>query len=260
MRKSIIILFLFAAVVSMNAQKAEDIVKQAMKARGDISLIKKNPCTTEMTMTIPMPAMGQDSNAAPQKLVMTMKFTVASEKKIRVDASSPMASVSMAINGKTGWMSQNGLVQDIPEEQLDMMISQYSGSGFGGDYELFDYKNKGKELSIIGSEILENGDCWIIGVAEKGKQPIKFWINKETLLTEKMTARSAMLGQEMEMEIMLGDYKKFDGILMPSAMAINVMGSVADVRITNFKFLDKVDESLFVRPVSKTPVPETEKK
>ncbi len=248
MKKSILILFLFAAVVSMSAQSAEEIVKQATKARGDVTMMKKKPSSTEMTITSNAPAATQENGAQAQKMVMNIKLVTVSQKRIRVDLTSPMGTAIVVMDGKSGWMSQNGTVQDIPEEQLEMMINQYSGNGMGGDFELFDYKNKGKEVSILGSEMLENGDCWIIGLAEKGKQPVKFWINKESLLTEKMTARSSMLGQEMEMEINLGGYQKMEGILMPTVMAVNVMGSVADIKITDFHFLSTIDESLFAKP------------
>jgi len=97
------------------AGKGKDILKKSLAASGgpNVLAIKDWTQSAKMTLTTPMGEMeaeGENTFVLPNKMASKMSMA--------------MGEVTMAFDGKSGWMSMGGNIQDMPSSQSDDMQKQ----------------------------------------------------------------------------------------------------------------------------------------
>jgi hypothetical protein len=115
---------------------------------------------------------------------------------------------------------------------------------------LFNWKEKGHSVELLGEESLEGTPAWKLKLVKKNGETSTIWLDKEAFLQIKSEAKRKRGDQEMELETSMGDYKEVGGLLFPFSSESKPKGAPQ-----GFSFaLDKieldvpVDDALFAMP------------
>ncbi len=118
--------------------------------------------------------------------------------------------------------------------------------------QAFAAKEKGLELTPLGEVKVKDKPCLGIRVSSKGRRDVSLFIDKESHLVVKADHRVKDFQegeQEFNQEYFLSDYKEFDGVKEAAKLAMHRDGKpFLDVEVTEYKHLDKLDDSLFQKP------------
>mgnify|MGYP002362347449 FL=1 len=145
------------------------------------------------------------------------------------------------VEGTTGWMIRPVMMQgtgepeDMPAEMVKQQVGQMDPFG-----PLFNYKDKGNKVELVGKEKVDKADAYHLKVTTKDGQTMDEFIDANTFMLTKLKTQ--------EGEISFSDYKEVEGIKMANTMDMtSQMGSIT--MITNKVTVNgKVDESIFKRP------------
>ncbi len=118
--------------------------------------------------------------------------------------------------------------------------------------QAFAAKEKGLELAPIGEVMVNGKACIGVRISSKGRRDVSLLIDKETHLVAKGEHRSKDFqegGKEYNQEYFLSDYKEFDGVKDATKLVMHRDGNLfLDVEVTEYKRLDKLDDSVFQKP------------
>ncbi len=118
--------------------------------------------------------------------------------------------------------------------------------------QAFALKEKGLELAALGEVKVSDKPCLGVRVSSKGRRDVSLFIDKETHLVVKAEHRIKDFdegGQEYNQEYYQSEYKDFDGIKEPTKTIVHRDGKLfLEIETTEFKHLDKLDDSLFQKP------------
>jgi hypothetical protein len=111
-------------------------------------------------------------------------------------------------------------------------------------------KGKTFKVNVAGEEKVDDKPAVILEVTAPDGRDFKLFIDKESSLPVRLTARVVGFGgQEFDQETTLSGYKDFDGIKKATRVLSKRNGQkFAESEITDFKVLDKVDASTFAEP------------
>ncbi len=118
--------------------------------------------------------------------------------------------------------------------------------------QAFAAKDKGLELATLGEVKVNDKPCLGVRVSSKGHRDVSLFIDKETHLVVKAEHRVKDFdegGQEYNQEYYQSEYKEFDGIKEPTKTVVHRDGKLfLEIETTEFKHLEKLDDSLFQKP------------
>ncbi len=224
-----------AAFVSISsyAQTVDEIVDKHIAAMGGADKLKGvSTIVIERTLAV-------------QSMEIPNKTTVVVGKALRTESSVMGNSMVQVVEGATGWMIRPAMMGGTgdPEDMPAEMVKQQSGQldPFG---ELYNYKEKGNKVELVGKEKVEKDDAYHLKVTTKDGQVMEQYIDANTFMLTKL--KTTINGQDGE--IMFSDYKEVEGIKMANTMDMtSQMGALTF--ITNKVTVNaKVDESIFKKP------------
>jgi len=165
-----------------------------------------------------------------------------------------------AYNGKDGWMIAPMLgtsdPQDVNEEQIKQFKDQSDIDG-----KLFNWKDKGHNVELIGTEDMEGTEVYKIKVTEKPDKEGEegdatfYFIDSDSFVLLKTSAKKIIQGNEMEVESFQSNYKQINGIAMSFSMETKMGGNtVMQMVIEEIKFGEEIDDKIFDRPEKKEEV------
>ena len=220
-----------AAFVSISsfAQTVDEIVDKHISAMGGMDKLKGvNTLVVERTIAV-------------QSMEIPNKTTILAGKAVRTESSIMGNSMIQVVEGTTGWMIRPVMMQgtgepeDMPAEMVKQQVGQMDPFG-----PLFNYKDKGNKVELVGKEKVDKADAYHLKVTTKDGQTMDEFIDANTFMLTKLKTQ--------EGEISFSDYKEVEGIKMANTMDMtSQMGSIT--MITNKVTVNgKVDESIFKRP------------
>lgn len=219
--------------ISSYAQTVDEIVDKHIAAMGGADKLKGvSTIVIERTLAV-------------QNMEIPNKTTVVVGKALRTESSVMGNSMVQVVEGATGWMIRPAMMGGTgdPEDMPAEMVKQQAGQldPFG---ELYNYKEKGNKVELVGKEKVEKDDAYHLKVTTKDGQVMEQYIDANTFMLTKL--KTTINGQDGE--IMFSDYKEVEGIKMANTMDMtSQMGALTF--ITNKVTVNaKVDEAIFKKP------------
>lgn len=247
MKKTILIIA--SLVVTAFASQAQDMtLEEILESHFEAIGQEKLNDVKSITMTGKMLSQGMELpfkriNKRPDKLQMEM--TIQGSTMIQ------------AYNGKDGWMIAPWLgtsdPQDVNEEQLKGFKEQADMDG-----QLYNWKDKGYTVELIGAEDMEGTEVYKIKLTEKPDKEGEegdvtfYFIDSDSFVILKTSAKKIIQGNEMESESFFSNYKQINGIAMAFSFETKRGGNIAmQITIEDVKFDEEIDDKIFDRPEKK---------
>lgn len=226
--------------LSANAfsQTVDEIVDKVNAARGGVEKLKA------------IKSVVQESSMAVQGMEIPMNQTAVAGKGYRMELSVMGNSLTVAVTPDGGWgivpamMGGSGSPEDLPADQLKSEKGKIDPAG-----ELFNYKEKGSKIELIGKEAVNGKDAYNLKLTTAGGFVTNYYIDAASYLPVKTKATIAQMGQEFEQEIYFSDFKVVEGVQFPHALQMtSPMGGMMDVKTNKIVVNGTVDENVFKKP------------
>jgi len=99
--------------------------------------------------------------------------------------------------------------QVMGETETDQMKEQADMDG-----DLWNWKEKGSQLTLEGSEEFEGAEVFILKLIKKNGDQKTIYLDGDSYLPIKISSKVQMQGAETEMEVFMSNYKEVNGMLM----------------------------------------------
>jgi hypothetical protein len=213
--RSLIVLVLAALMAPLaHAETVDEIVAKNVKARGGLDKLK-----------------GVSSMKVTGKLVMAggameIPFTRVSKRPddMRMDFTFQGISGTQAFDGKTAWQIMPFQTGKKDPEQSNAEQTKLIEEQADFDGPLEDWKTKGHQLELVGTESVDGADAWKLKLTRKNGNVDYMYLDKETGLEVKTESKRTINGTEVESEAKMSDYKEVDGITIPFTISSGVKG------------------------------------
>jgi hypothetical protein len=230
-----------ALAPAARAATAKEVVEKAIEAHGGADALKKVKAVSAKStgklsiMGLDIPIEGEALYAFPDKARNVLRMEVANQK----------VTVTQIINGDKIKMSvadmapplsdaQKGELRESVALQLVMNLTPLLEK----DFEISSIENppKVKDREVDG-----------VLVKSKKLKDVKLFFDKESHRLVKLTRKGLDPTEaEVDQEIYMTEFKKYDGVLRPSKVEIMMDGKkFLESEITDVKILDKVDPKEF---------------
>lgn len=175
---------------------------------------------------------------------MPMSIIVKKPNKFKVEVEMMGQKTISAFDGNKGWIINPMLgagVKDLEGDQLKQAMSQADMEG-----ELYNYEKKGFTAEMLGKE----GDAFKVKLTDKEGLAKTYFINSDTYLVDKVTAKVEAMGQSMDVTTKIVEYQKVEGIHMAKRMEVETPMGTQSISMDEIKVNEKIDDSIFARPAN----------
>jgi outer membrane lipoprotein-sorting protein len=218
-----------AAVATLAAQSADDVVTQHLNAKGGLARLKAVSSirqTSEMTrdgMTMSMVIMAKRPNLARQELTLQGKTIV------------------QVFDGTTAWMtnpftgSSDPVALTGPEADLTREQATF-------DSPLVDYQARGTVVQLVGTEEAAGRKVHHLKVTTKSGRVQDVYIDAATGLESRVVTQTPQGPVDQQ----FSDFRDVEGVKMPFAIRTQV-GSVGtiDIKVLKAEINPPLDDALF---------------
>ena len=151
-------------------------------------------------------------------------------------------------DGEKGYMvapwTGSAEAQEVGETEAKLMAEQADMDG-----ELWNWEEKGSQLTLEGVEDFEGTEVILLKLINKSGNEKTIYLDADSYLMIKMTAKIQMQGAEVLSESFFSNYKEVDGMVMPFFIENRMNGQVANsVTIETMEFDKEIDDKMFVKP------------
>jgi hypothetical protein len=226
------------------AKAARATIDKAVKALGGDNLAKMKSATWKMK--------GKITPNADVVVTTSEDWSFKGMDKIRVDVSATVngnnVGGTLVINGAKAWGKGPDKTNEVPKDAAAAIYNVMRAGRIV--HQLASLKDKPFELSPLGELKIGDQETVGVGVKEKGRPDISIYFDKKTGLPAKCEVRVAETdgGQEVLFEILLSEYKDFDGINHPTKMVLQREGKVfLESEVSDIKPQD-LDDGVFDKP------------
>lgn len=227
----LLILMVFS-VLATQAQSLDKVLEKHYAATG----VEKMGDIKSFIINAKMSMMGMD-----MPMLIKMKYP----KKFKVEMEMMGQKTVTAFDGNKGWMINPMMgsgVQDLQGEELDKAMDQANMM----EGELYNYKKKGFTAELLGKE----GNDYKIKLTGGDGTVKNYFINSDTYLISKFTAKVEAMGQSVDVESKMMEYQKVEGIMIPKVTEVNMpMGTMKNT-IEEVKINVDIDDAEFKRPAN----------
>lgn len=182
--------------------------------------------------------------------------------KVRVEFTFQGMTGVQAFDGETGWFVMPFMGKTDPEKMPPDLVEEIEDQAdFAGP--LVDYKKKGHEVELVGKDEVEGSDVYKLKVTKKSGNVEYHFLDAEYFLTIQMKGKRKIQGTEIEFEVLSGDYKDVDGLMLAHSIEQRMVGGMGGATMVFEKVELNVDipDDRFVMPEVKPEAkPEVEKK
>lgn len=234
MKRTLILtaLMLFA-LVGLQAQTIDQVLEKHYKATGQdkMAAIKTYYVKAKMSM------MGMD---------MPMTIQMKKPDKFRIDMEVMGQKIEQGFDGEAGWMRNPMMgsgITDLKGAELKQAMQQADLEG-----ELYNYAQKGHSAELIGKVNADGKEAYRIKFTNADGSVKDYYIDANTYLISKIKAKVESMGQTMDVETKVLDYKDINGIKIGSKMEVETPMGTQSVVMDEIKFDEKMDDSVFARP------------
>ncbi|HBY61072.1 MAG TPA: hypothetical protein DEH78_14715 [Solibacterales bacterium] len=135
---------------------------------------------------------------------------------MRADLMVQGQNITQAFDGTTAWAVipfQSMEPQKSSAEDTESMAENADLDG-----PLMDYAAKGNKLELIGKEDVEGSPAYKLQLTRKNGKTESYYLDAASFLLIKTTARRRQMGQELDIEIFPGNYKKVGKVMMSHSL------------------------------------------
>lgn len=236
-----IALTVLVAALPAKAETLDEILNKHFDAVGGKDKIAK-------VQTVKMSGKQQ---AGPQEMPLTIYWK--RPNKVRVEFTLQGMTGIQAYDGTKGWMVMPFMGKPDPEAITGDDLKQLEQQADMIEGPLFNWKDKGNQVELVGKEPVEGTDCWKLKVVRKNGEISYVYLDAESMLQIKAEGKIKRGDQEFEIESSIGDYKETGGLVMPHSVEQKPKGAPAGSMIT-FEKIElgaDVPDSLFAMPEKK---------
>lgn len=238
-RKNLIALVVLAVVPALLAAAdapktltAEEIVAKYLEAIGGLDKLKSIQ-SLRMTGKI---TMGPGLEAP---MTMEMKRPSAMRMEFSVQG---MTAIT-AFDGQKGWQvvpfGGQTEPEPLPDDQADDLRGQASIDG-----PLVDYKEKGTKIEVLGKENLDGVEAYKLKLTSKAGDSRFMYVEAARFLPIRETMSRNVQGNDVEVEVLLGDYRETGGSKFPYAIENRLKGLPMSQKMT----IDKIEVNPTIDP------------
>lgn len=232
MRKIKMALWAMGLMVSLatQAQTADEVINNHINAMGGK---EKLAALKSVRMECNLSMMGQE---------LPMVITRAQGIGQRVDLSIMGTENYIIATPTAGWMYMpiqgQSEAQPMPEEMLKASKDQLDIQG-----PLFNYKEKGNTVELVGKEKVDGAEAFKLKVTDKTGKVSHLFIDATNYYHVKSVMSANVNGEDMEISVTQSNFKKTaDGYVFPWTIGNSAQG---DMNVTKLDVNLPVDEKLF---------------
>lgn len=235
------ITFLFTAAAQQAGLSVDDIVKKNIDARGGLDSIR---AVQSVKMTGKM-VMGGGQMEAP----MTMQMKRPSS--MRMDMEFQGQKVIQGYDGTTAWMI-NPFTGGADPQKMSADEAEGMTEGSDMDGSLVDYQAKGHKVALVGKEDVAGKPAYKLKVDKKNGKTETMYIDATSFLDVKTVATRKMMGNDMELETYVSDFRPEGGVMMPHVIDSKSDGnSVMMLTLQKVETNVAIDDAVFKMPAAK---------
>jgi len=211
---------------------------------------------------------GKDKIAAVQTAKLTGKqqfgpqeapFSIQWKRpnKIRIEFTLQGLVGVQAYDGTAAWQVMPFLGKNDPEAVTGDDLASMEEQADLIEGPMFNWKEKGNTVELIGKEAVEGTDAWKLKVTKKNGDLTYVWLDAESMLEIKNEGKRKRGDQEFEFESSLGDYKEVDGLLFAHSIEQKPKGAPqgATITVDKIELGVAVDDTAFAMPAKTEPKP-----
>ena len=230
---------------ALSAQTADELIEKNIQARGGrekLKAVQSARITGKMVMGQGMEAPFTEEKSRPHN--------------VRRDFTFQGMTGTMAYDGKTGWQVMPFMGKKDPEPMsADDLKDIQDDADIDGP--LVDYKDKGNQVEYLGKVDVEGTPAYKLKLTQKSGDVTTIYLDADTYLEIREEAKRNMRGQQMDIEVTIGNYKKVDGITYPFTMDQKMKGAPGGQTL-NFEKIElnpKLESERFAMPAVKKEPP-----
>jgi hypothetical protein len=229
MKRFLFSFVMLAAVVSVKAQTAEEVVTKYIDAIGGVDAWKKvNSMVMEGTMEV-------------QGNTVNVTQTIVHGKGNRQDINVGGMVGYNIVNPTAGWGLAPWQGQMTPEPVTEEVVKK-SQSQLDLHGILIDYAAKGHTIEYLGTDDVEGTACHKVKINVKDEDPQTWFFDAKSFLLIKASSKINMNGQEMESSTSFSNYEKTpEGVVIPKSTTL----PFGELKINKVVINGNVDESIF---------------
>ncbi|WP_167610550.1 LolA family protein [Maribellus sediminis] len=221
------------AFVAAQAQTLDEVLEKNYKATG----LEKLADVKTFYIKAKMSMMGME-------MPMTMQMKKPNKFKIETEAMGQK--IVQGFDGENGWMINpmvGGGVTDLKGADLKQAMSQADLEG-----ELYNYAKKGSTAELIGKVNLDGKEAYRIKLTNADGMVKDYYIDGETYLVSMVKTKVEAMGQTMNVDTKIVEYKEINGIKMGCKMEQVMPMGTSTITLDEIKLDEKIDDSVFTRP------------
>jgi outer membrane lipoprotein-sorting protein len=230
-RTFILTALMLVAFVGVQAQSLEKVLDKHYAATG----VEKMADIKTINIKANMSMMGMD---------MPMTIKVKNPDKFRVEVDMMGQKTVSAFDGTKGWTINPMMgagVKELEGPQLKQAMTQADMEG-----ELYNYKKKGSTAELLGKD----GNEYKIKLTTSDGTAKTYYLNDNTYLISKVTAKVEAMGQSMDVVTNMVEYQKVNGIQMAKRIEVEIPMGTQKISLDEIKFNEKLDDSIFAKPAN----------
>jgi hypothetical protein len=237
--KTILVLAAFTAGIHLSfAQSADEVIGKHIEAMGGkdkLSSIKtlKLVCSVEI--------------APGMKAPITMYFVNNQSMRVEVDVQGMQ--ILSAVDGDSGW-AINPLSGKKEAERMNADEIKESKDQMDLTGPLFNYKEKGHSVEMIGKEDMEGTEVYKLKILKKSGDTQYDYIDADTYLLLKETTTHKFNDKETSGDVIYSDYRKVDGIMFAYALENRETGAAQGqaLKVESVELNPSIDKNMFKMP------------
>jgi outer membrane lipoprotein-sorting protein len=221
------------AFVAAQAQTLDEVLQKHYAATGQ----EKIAAVQTFYIKAKMSMMGME---------MPMTMQMKKPNKFRIDTEAMGQKIIQGFDGENGWMINpmvGGGVTDLKGAELKQAMNQADLEG-----ELYNYKEKGHSAELIGKVNTDGKEAYRIKFTNADGSVKDYYIDANSYLISKVKAKIEQMGQSMNIETKITEYKDFNGIKIGSKMEIETPMGTQSMVMEEIKLDEAIDDSVFARP------------
>ncbi len=210
------------------AQTADEVIAKHIEAMGG-----KEKLAGLKTMRLTASVEVAPNMKAPMTMVMV------NNKAFRMDLEMQGMKMTQAVSGDSGWAiipwAGKKDAERMNSEQIQDSKDQMDITG-----ALFNYKEKGNAVELIGKEDMEGTDVYKLKITKKTGDIEYDFIDASSYMKLKETTTHKYKDKEVSGDVIYSDYRKVDGIIFPFSIEEREAGSSQGQPMT----VDKVEVNI----------------
>lgn len=228
-----------AIAAAAAAQTADDIVAKYVTARGGMDKI-------EALKTVEVAAKAQQ-----QGVEFPAKLEWKSPESLRMEFTVQGKTIVQAYDGKTAWMIMPLTGNTDPQKMSADDTKDLQETADFVEGPIINYKKKGNAVELLGKDDVEGSPAYKLKVTLKNGDITYAYIDADSGLEVKETAKVKKQGTEVEADSYFSDFRTVDGVMFPFSIENKMNGQTTmTFTIDSLKANGNLSDAVFQMPAA----------